>query len=80
MPDDERPQPLQLAQFIGEKIRIRRIEQKKSRIMLAQEIDASRAEIISFEFGWRRPKPAQLLQLAEALEVRIGYFFEGFEG
>ena len=61
--------------LIGVQIRSAREHSNQTILKLAELIDCGREDILSFEFGWRRPSAKQILQLAQAFSLPISYFF-----
>ena len=70
---------INLDKWVGLQITRRRTEIELTKEDLAAMTGCTVAEIRSFEFAWRRPKPAQILQLANTLGVRVSYFFDGYQ-
>jgi Zn-dependent peptidase ImmA (M78 family)/DNA-binding XRE family transcriptional regulator len=60
---------------IGERLRIARIAEKLSMRALADEVDISAMAISKYERDLMAPSSGVLLQLADALGVRVEYFF-----
>ena len=78
--DPERsPRSMQVDQSVGNVIRGRRIELGIERIDLATASSCSLDDIVAFEEGWRRPSAADLIQLAQSLDVLPTYFFKDLD-
>lgn len=60
---------------IGERLRIARLAEKLSMRALADEVDISAMAISKYERDLMAPSSGVLLQLADALGVRVEYFF-----
>jgi len=61
---------------LGKKIRIRRVEQKISQMQLGDRLGVSFQQVQKYEKGVNRVSAARLMQIAKALEVEMGYFYE----
>jgi transcriptional regulator with XRE-family HTH domain len=66
--------------FVSRSIRVRRIQLKLSQSFLAEKIGVSFQQIQKYEYGVNRISSARLYQIAEILDVNIGYFFQGIKG
>ncbi len=78
-----KPRPIQIAKpdtitlKIAEKIRRQRIASSVSQQELADAIGVTFQQIQKYEYGKNRVASNNLLRIADALEVPVGYFFEG---
>jgi transcriptional regulator with XRE-family HTH domain len=63
-------------QAIGERIRLRRLELGKSQEQLAHVLGITFQQIQKYEKGVNRVSASRLLDIADALELPVGKFFE----
>ena len=68
-----------ISQHIGKKIRKRRIELQMTQSELGCFLPTSFQQIQKYEKGTNGVSSAKLIYLAQALQVPITYFFEGFD-
>lgn len=66
-------------QHIGKRIRKRRIELGMTQTELGNKLPTSFQQIQKYEKGVNGVSSAKLIYVAEALQVPITYFFEGFD-
>lgn len=66
-------------EYIGSRIRIRRNLLGMSQDQLAQMLNISFQQVQKYEKGNNRIAGSRIWQLARALNVSVGYFFEGIE-
>lgn len=62
---------------VGERIRKRRTLLGYTQEQLAESLDISYQQVQKYETGANRVSAGRLFQIAQRLEVPIGYFFEG---
>jgi transcriptional regulator with XRE-family HTH domain len=75
---DERS-PNYVDQHIGARIRLRRLTTHVSQEGLADRLNITFQQVQKYEKGVNRVAASRLWDLAHALEVPVGYFFEGLE-
>lgn len=66
-------------EYIGSRIRVRRNLLGLSQDQLAQMLNISFQQVQKYEKGNNRIAGSRIWQLARALNVSVGYFFEGIE-
>jgi transcriptional regulator with XRE-family HTH domain len=71
--------PNYVDQHIGARIRLRRLTANVSQESLAEKLNITFQQIQKYEKGVNRVAASRLWDLAHALEVPVGYFFEGLE-
>ena len=64
---------------IGRKIRERRIARGLSQASLAETLGITFQQVQKYESGANRVGGSRLWELSKALDVPVGYFFEGLE-
>ena len=64
---------------VGRRVRERRKEIGMSRVKLADALGISHQQIQKYEVGTNRVAAGRLWEIAKALEVAVGYFFEGIQ-
>ena len=62
---------------VGNRIRTRRLMLNMSQVTLASTIGVTFQQVQKYEKGRDRVAASRLLQIASALQVPIGFFFEG---
>jgi transcriptional regulator with XRE-family HTH domain len=72
------PDPIDI--HVGSRVRARRQKLGMSQSKLAQALGVSFQQLQKYENGKNRIGSSRLQQAAKALEVPIGYFFEGTPG
>ena len=65
---------------VGGRVRVRRRLLGMTQERLAELIDVTFQQVQKYERGSNRISASKLFAIASALEVSIGYFFEGLEG
>jgi ribosome-binding protein aMBF1 (putative translation factor) len=65
---------------VGQKVRERRMELGVSQERLAQMLGVAFQQVQKYERGVNRISASRLFQISHALEVPVGYFFEGLSG
>ena len=71
------PHPVDI--HVGGKIRIQRKTQGISQSALAETLGLTFQQIQKYERGSNRVSASKLFEIANTLQVSIGYFFEGLE-
>jgi transcriptional regulator with XRE-family HTH domain len=61
---------------IGQRVRLRRVEQKMSQDELGKELGVSFQQVQKYEKGVNRVGAARLQQIATALDVPVTFFFD----
>ena len=74
--DDEAPHPIDL--YVGGRMRLRRIQLGLSQGALASKIGVSFQAVQKYESGDIRISASRLYDVAQALAVSPGFFFEGY--
>ena len=69
-----------VAQYIGSRIRDKRKQRGWSQKALAERVGLAFQQIQKYESGANRVNSITLFQISQALEVPIGYFYDGLEG
>jgi transcriptional regulator with XRE-family HTH domain len=64
---------------IGEKVRQRRLEIGMSQEKLAELLGVTFQQVQKYEKGVNRIAASRLYDMTKALDVSVGYFFEGLE-
>ncbi len=64
---------------VGRRVRERRLALGMSQEKLADALGISFQQIQKYEIGFNRVAASRLWDIAKALEVDIGYFFEGIQ-
>lgn len=64
-------------EFVGSRMRKRRVALGLSQEELGQAIGATCLEVRDYEIGVSRVGPHQLVHIASALEVELDFFFDG---
>jgi transcriptional regulator with XRE-family HTH domain len=72
------PHPVDV--HVGQRIRMRRIERKMSRLTLAQAIGLTFQQIQKYEVGTNRIGASRLQQICNLLKIPISFVFEGSPG
>ena len=67
-----------LNQYLGKKLRLRRVALGLTQTQVAQAINVTFQQIQKYEKGTNGVSSARLLQLSNFLKVQIKYFFEDF--
>jgi len=62
---------------LGQRLRARRLEVRMSQERLAEVLGVTFQQIQKYEKGVNRVAASRLFELAAALDVSVGYFFEG---
>src|SRR3954468_8230804 len=62
---------------MGNRIRLRRVEQRISQAELGQDVGATFPEVQKYEKGVNRVGAARLQQIAAALDVPVTFFYDG---
>jgi transcriptional regulator with XRE-family HTH domain len=76
MPEQERvPNPIDV--HVGLQVRLRRKELKISQEKLAEALGLTFQQVQKYERGANRISASKLYEIARALQVPIGWFFEG---
>jgi len=65
---------------VGLKVRERRVALGVSQERLAQMLGVAFQQVQKYERGVNRISASRLFQIAHALDVPVGYFFEGLSG
>jgi transcriptional regulator with XRE-family HTH domain len=79
IPDQERaPNPIDV--HVGLQVRLRRKELKISQEKLAEALGLTFQQVQKYERGANRISASKLYEIARALQVPIGWFFEGLAG
>jgi transcriptional regulator with XRE-family HTH domain len=68
------PHPVDIA--VGKKIRIRRIQVGMSQTKLGDQLGVTFQQIQKYERGANRVSCSRLVEIAKALDVPTGYFFD----
>ena len=71
--------PHPVDQFVGTRLRLRRLEKGLSQKQLAKALDLSFQQVQKYEKGKNRISASMLFEIAGVLEVPILYFFDGLE-
>lgn len=71
-----RPRAIALDEFVGRRVRVRRVLLGMSQLELAAAIGVSFQQVQKYECGVNRIGASRLFRLSEVLRVPIGYFFE----
>lgn len=66
----------ELDTIIGKKISALRSQKKLTRIELSKQVGVTHQQLQKYERGINRISAGRLYEIAQALEVDIGYFFE----
>lgn len=74
------PRAQDVARFVGARLRARRVEIGLSQQALAALLRVSTQQIHKYETGASRLVSERLFALSAALDVDIGYFFDGLMG
>ncbi len=69
----------ELESYVGDRIRLRRMELGLTQNKLAEMLDVSFQQVQKYEAGRNAMKITSLFRLARVLLVDISYFFEGFK-
>ena len=69
-----------VAQHIGSRIRDKRKQRSWSQKALAERVGLAFQQIQKYESGANRVNSVTLFHISQALEVPIGYFYDGLEG
>lgn len=64
---------------VGSRIRLRRAELKISQYELAERLSIAFQQVQKYEVGRNRVSASRLVDIAEALNVRPSYFFQGVD-
>jgi transcriptional regulator with XRE-family HTH domain len=72
-----RPRAQDIDQFVGDRIRSRRIVLGLTQQQMADIIGVTYQQAHKYEKGVNRTAAGRLFQIAQALGVEVGYFFEG---
>ncbi len=64
-------------QYVGARVRMRRIELKMSQVELGQTIGVSFQQVQKYEKGSNRISASRLEKIAAALQVPVSFFFDG---
>jgi transcriptional regulator with XRE-family HTH domain len=75
-PDDDSPHPIDV--YVGGRMRLRRIQLGLSQGALASKIGVSFQAVQKYESGDIRISASRLYDVAQALTVSPGFFFEGY--
>lgn len=75
----ETKNPTLADQHVGRKLRLRRQELNLSQQELADRLGVTFQQIQKYERGANRVSAGRLFDLAQALETRIMYFYDGFD-
>src|SRR5579862_3698153 len=76
IPDQERaPNPIDV--HVGLQVRLRRKELKVSQERLAEALGLTFQQVQKYERGANRVSASKLYEIARALHVPVGWFFEG---
>ena len=67
-------------QQMGQRIRLRRVEQKISQSELGAKLGVSFQQVQKYEKGVNRVGAARLQQIATALDAPVTFFYEGTNG
>jgi transcriptional regulator with XRE-family HTH domain len=70
----------ELDEEVGRRVRTRRMEQRLSQTELADRIGVTFQQVQKYEKGANRSGSGRLQRISDALDVPIGYFFEGMKG
>jgi transcriptional regulator with XRE-family HTH domain len=62
---------------VGERIRLRRTELGLTQEQLAAALDVSYQQVQKYETGANRASAGRIFEIARALGVDVGYFFDG---
>lgn len=73
------PSEANINQHIGRRLRKKRIELRKTQTQIAEKIHITFQQIQKYENAVNAVSSAKLFFLANALNVPITYFFEGFD-
>jgi len=65
--------------YVGERLRVRRTELGLTQEDLARNVQMSNQHIQKYETGANRISVGRLYEIAKALTVSVGYFFEEFD-
>lgn len=74
---DKHPHPIDV--HVGLRVRMRRKQMKMSQTELANALSLTFQQIQKYERGTNRIGASKLCEMARALRVPVGYFFEGCE-
>ena len=69
------PDPID--QYVGGRIRARRVGLRMSQTSLGEAVDVTFQQIQKYENGTNRVGASNLYRIAQALGVSVGFFFEG---
>jgi transcriptional regulator with XRE-family HTH domain len=78
MPETNAQSPHPIDRHVGARLRRRRIELRASQSSLASRLGVSFQAVQKYETGTVRLSASRLFELAHALGVTPGYFFEGY--
>lgn len=65
--------------YVGARVRLRRKFIGMSQVKLGERLGLTFQQVQKYELGVNRISASKLYQTARALNVRVGYFFEGFD-
>lgn len=65
--------------YVGSRIRLRRAELKISQHELAARLGIAFQQVQKYEVGRNRVSASRLVEIAQALDVKPSYFFEGID-
>lgn len=68
-----------LDEYIGARMRLRRLLLGMSQDTLAEKLSVSFQQVQKYEKGVNRISAARLFELARALDVQVQYFYEGLD-
>ena len=74
---DDGPDPIDT--YVGDRVKTRRRELRLSQTELSNVLGVSYQQVQKYENGTNRIGAGNLLRFAKALDVEVGYFFEGLE-
>lgn len=66
--------------YIGARVRMRRLMLNMSREALSGKLGVTFQQVQKYEKGLNRISASRLFELAQALRVPIGYFYDGLDG
>ena len=66
-------------QYVAQRLRSRRLELDLTQIALAAQVGLIFQQVQKYEYGQNRLTAGRLWLFSRALDVPVGYFFEGFK-
>lgn len=75
--DNEMSSARRIDAYLGERMRLRRVDLGWTQEALAAQLEISYQQIQKYESGSNRISASRLYEIAQLLETDIGYFFDG---